>query len=230
MYLGWIITIVSMALLSTLEADSSKALWVVYQILSGVGLGTVIGCCSFAVLAPLPVSKSAHAFGFFFFIRAFFQTWGLSIGTAVIQNSLLTRLPSDFISTIQNSANSSALASTDLSYSTITLLPTLPEPILTQVRVAFAESLSMVWKVMAGFAGLGLVLTILLMKEIPMRTELDENWGLEQDIDRGVDGDEVPVRPRSDREMEEMSVVGGGVLNRLASASGAAADEKKGER
>jgi hypothetical protein len=88
----------------------------------------------------------------------------------------------------------------------------------------------MVWKVMAGFAGLGLVLTILLMKEIPMRTELDENWGLEQDIDRGIDGDEVPVRPRSDREMEEVSVVGGGVLNRLASVGGAAADEKKGER
>ena len=88
----------------------------------------------------------------------------------------------------------------------------------------------MVWKVMAGFAGLGLVFTIMLMKEIPLRTEVDENWRLEQDIDGEIDGDDVPVRPRSDREVEEVTVMGGGVLNRRMSAIGAATDNKKGER
>jgi hypothetical protein len=40
-----------------------------------------------------------------------------------------------------------------------------------------------------------------------------------------IDGGEVAVMLESDREMEEMSVVGGGVLH--VSASGAAADERQ---
>jgi hypothetical protein len=62
-----------MALLSLLKADSAKPLWVVGLILAGTGQGAVVGCTQLAVLAPLPVSQSAYALGFFNFARAFAQ-------------------------------------------------------------------------------------------------------------------------------------------------------------
>lgn len=38
-YLGWIMTVVGLILLSTLKADSGKAKWAVYQIMGAIGIG-----------------------------------------------------------------------------------------------------------------------------------------------------------------------------------------------
>jgi len=55
----------------------------------------------------------------------------------------------------------------------------MEEPPKTQVRVEFADSISVLWQTMIGIAGIGL-LSCFPMKEIPMKSDLDENWGLEE--------------------------------------------------
>jgi len=64
-----------------------------------------------------------------------------------------------------------------LSYAAIPQIGSLTEPLRTQVRDAFAGSLVVLWQVMLGISGLGL-LSVLLMKEVPMQTVTDDRWGL----------------------------------------------------
>jgi hypothetical protein len=62
---------------------------------------------------------------------------------------------------------------------------------------------------MIGFAAAGLLITVLMMKDIPMTTETDETWGMEegQDKRRPITGDtsEAPVAfPASEYAMTEI--------------------------
>ena len=55
----------------------------------------------------------------------------------------------------------------------------MEEPLKTQLRVAFADSISVLWQTMIGIAGIGF-LSCLLMREIPLKSDLDENWQMEE--------------------------------------------------
>jgi hypothetical protein len=87
------------------------------------------------------------------------QVWGITIGGTVLQNQLLKRLPAGVLSQIPGSEA--------VAYQLIPVIKTLAEPLRSDVRQAFADSLQDVWKVMAGIAGVGL-LASLLMKRLPL--------------------------------------------------------------
>ena len=67
-----------------------------------------------------------------------------------------------------------------IAYSAIPTISSLPEPLRTQVRVAFADSIRVLWQVMVGVAGLGL-LSSLLMRGLPLHTRVDEEWGMREE-------------------------------------------------
>ena len=52
------------------------------------------------------------------------------------------------------------------------------EPLRSQVRNAFGDGFAVIWRVMAGISGIGLLSTV-LMKGLRLHTEIDERWGLE---------------------------------------------------
>lgn len=99
--------------------------------------------------------------------------WGVTIGTAVLQTQLTNRLPADFVSEIAGGGGAA------LAYSLIPVIPTLEEPFRSQVQVAFAESVAVIWQVLIGLAGVGLIAS-LFMKGLPLHTEVDKRWGLEE--------------------------------------------------
>ena len=47
------------------------------------------------------------------------------------------------------------------------------------MRDSFASSLAVLWEVLIGIGGIGL-LSSLMMKELPMQQTTDENWGMEK--------------------------------------------------
>ena len=99
------------------------------------------------------------------------QTWGIAISGSILQNELKKRLPADFVAEFS--------AGTQIAYAAIPRIHQLPEPLRTEVQVAFADSLSMIWKVMIGISGIG-VLALFLLKEIEMKTYTDTRFGLEE--------------------------------------------------
>ncbi|KAJ7595489.1 major facilitator superfamily domain-containing protein [Mycena floridula] len=170
-YLGWGLSMVGFGLLSLLKADSSTGSWVGYQIVAGAGTGLLFASTVFAVLAPLPVERTAAALGLFAFSRSFAQTFGLTIASTILQNKLSKTLPAEFVSQFPEGAQ--------IAFAAIPVIKDLPEPLRTEVRAAFATSMSLVWKVMIGVAGLGF-LTLPFLKEIPMLTHTDEKFALQQ--------------------------------------------------
>jgi len=179
---GWILTIVGFGLLSLLKGNSTTGQWVGYQILVSIGTGLIFGGPLFPILAPLPISSSAYAVAFFQFLRTFANTWGITISSTILQNELKKKLPEAFLAQFPDGA--------EIVYAAIPQIRSLPEPLQSQVQAAFADSLAVVWQVMTGISGLG-VLSLLLMKDIPMGSVTDDTYGLDlkkKEEDKGEKG------------------------------------------
>ncbi|KZP00130.1 iron permease [Calocera viscosa TUFC12733] len=204
-WIGWVIITIGTGLLSLLRPDTPTAKWVGFEVLLGVGLGVVWTSVKFPILAPLPVSRNASAMALFTFSRTFAQTFGITIGSAVLQNQLKSRLPAAFLAQFPGGV--------DVSFAAIPFIPTLPEPVRSQVQAAFADSMSTVWKVLLAFCFLGLF-TALLMKEIELHGETDEKWDLssqdaqtEMKIAPRGRSTEVVALPSSELELEKGVII-----------------------
>ncbi len=92
----------------------------------------------------------------------------------MLQNELQSRLPADFLASLP--------LGVEISYAAIPQVRTLNEPLKTQVRAAFAESLDVLWEVMIAISVLGF-LSAWLMRQIPLQQLSDENWGLMEQKD-----------------------------------------------
>ncbi|KAJ7641547.1 major facilitator superfamily domain-containing protein [Roridomyces roridus] len=171
MWCGWALMIVGSALLGTIDENSSRSMCYGFEALVGIGMGFVYISAYFPVLAPIPVSQAAPALAFFTFLRNFALIWGITIGGTVVQNQLIHRLPSAFLAQFPGG--------TQIAFEIIPSIKSLPQPLKDQVRHAFAGSLQVLWNVIAGVSGLGLLIS-LAMKHLPLHTSVDSNWGTEK--------------------------------------------------
>ncbi|KAI9063905.1 iron permease [Trametes sanguinea] len=171
-YVGWVLILVGFGLLSLLKADSSTAEWAGYQVVTAIGVGIIWASTVFPILAPISVTRFAAALVFYNFCRTFSQTWGISITASILQNELKSHLPAKFVAQFP--------AGVEIAYAAIPAIRTLPEPLKTEVRVAFASVMSVVWKAMIGFSGAGF-LTLFLLREVPMQKYTDDTYGLAVD-------------------------------------------------
>ncbi|KAG8914321.1 hypothetical protein FRC00_014481 [Tulasnella sp. 408] len=184
---GWVLTVVGLGLFTLLNVGTPKAQWVGFQIIEGVGLGILYAAPTFPILAPLPVSENAHALAFFAFVKSYSQTWGVTIGATILQNQLKTKLPAEFLDMFPSDG-------VEITYAAIPQIPGLPEPMRTEVRVAFARSLRVLWLAMIGICAVGL-LSVLVMKEVKMHEVTDEGWGLEERNKTEVDEERAKTNP-----------------------------------
>ncbi|KAG8907585.1 hypothetical protein FRB99_003509 [Tulasnella sp. 403] len=100
-FVGWAFMTLGVGL-SLLKASSPKGEWVAFQIIEGMGIGMLFSVTTFPVLAALPVSETAHALAVFTFLRPYAQTWGVTIGSTILQNELKKKLPASFLSAVNS--------------------------------------------------------------------------------------------------------------------------------
>lgn len=62
-----------------------------------------------------------------------------------------------------------------MAFSIIPTIGTLPEPLRADVRNAFAGALQVMWRVLTGIGGVGLLASF-AMKDLPLHTSVDKNW------------------------------------------------------
>ncbi|KZV92252.1 Mfs1.1 [Exidia glandulosa HHB12029] len=167
---GWVLLLVGLGLYTTLDEKSSIGAIVGRELLFGSGLGFLTATTYFPVLAPLELSANARALAFFNFLRSFGQVWGVTLGASILQNELLHRLPASFTETLPSGVQ--------VAFAVIPHIKDLPEPVLSEVRKAFADSVRVIWWAIFGIAVFG-ALTHILMREIPLPTHTDDNWALQ---------------------------------------------------
>ncbi|KAG8990543.1 hypothetical protein FRB90_001730 [Tulasnella sp. 427] len=180
--LAWALVIVGVGLLTLLDRESSKAKWVGFQIIEGIGLGIIYPITSFPVLAPIPVTQSGYALALWTFVRSYGQMWGITIGAAVLQNELKRRLPGDFLTLFPKQ-------NVEIAYAAIPMINELGEAQRIAVQDAFAGSIRVIWLVMVGMAGAGFV-TSVAMQQLKLHEATDEDWGMKEkpelDAEKGV--------------------------------------------
>ncbi|KAJ7346393.1 hypothetical protein DFH08DRAFT_871108, partial [Mycena albidolilacea] len=160
-YVRWIMIIVGFGVVSMLGADSSLALRVTSQIIVAAGTGVVISALPFALMAPIP-------------------TWGITICAAILQNTVKHRFLARFLKELP--------AGSDFALSVLSRIAALLEPMQHEVKVAFGQDISTIYRVMIGVSGLGL-LCVLFMKEVPMCGNLNAKFGLKEKGEKGGKGD-----------------------------------------
>ncbi|GJE99110.1 MFS general substrate transporter [Phanerochaete sordida] len=175
LWAGWAFYIASVGGLSTLTVGSSIAATTGFSVMLSIGSGLLYPATYFPVLAPLPVEENARALALMFFCRSLAGVWGVTIGTAVLQTQLAQRLPPAFSAQFPQGAA--------VAYSAIPAIASLEEPLRTEARVAFAGSLRVLWQVLTGISGIG-VLASLMMKGLSLHGEVDKKWAMDEDADR----------------------------------------------
>ena len=89
-----------------------------------------------------------------------------------MQNELRRFLPAQFAQQFPQG--------TDIAFAVIPIIPTLPEDLQFSIRVAFSQSMRLMWIFAAGFTGIALIAG-LFMKALPLHTQTDRNWGIRED-------------------------------------------------
>ncbi|KAJ8472835.1 hypothetical protein ONZ51_g8246 [Trametes cubensis] len=105
-------------------------------------------------------------------MRCFAQSWGIVVGGTILQNELLKNLPDAF--RVQSPGG------VQIAYAVIPAISSLPATLKDEVRAVFARATRLIWQVMIGVSGAGL-LSVLLMREEKLRQDMDEQWGLRED-------------------------------------------------
>jgi MFS family permease len=169
--IAWILLTVGPGLMSIIRESTPKREWVPLPIPFSIGIGLLYAATVFPVLAPLPPALAGQALAFLVFVRNFGNILGITVGSTVLTNELGKKLPAEFLKQVPGGVAGA--------YSAIPLIAHLPEPLRTQVRTAFADSIRAIWLVMIPFGGVGLI-AALGMKALKLETETDEKWGIAQ--------------------------------------------------
>ncbi|KAG6369246.1 major facilitator superfamily domain-containing protein [Boletus reticuloceps] len=169
-WIGWILTVISFGLLSTLLATDPLGKFIAYVIPLGWGMGMVTVTLAYPIQAPIPVAQNAPALAFMWFLRSFASVWGIAVGGTVLQNELAKKLPAAFVN----------LQGASIIYALIPELSKLPPQTLSEVQTAFANGLAALWRVLAALSGVGLLVS-LFMRGLPLHNTLDEDWALKNE-------------------------------------------------
>lgn len=101
-------------------------------------------------------------------------------------------LPASFLRSIPQGTGVPTL------YALIPELPTLPPYIRSEVQVAFAHSLAVLWQVLAAVCAVGAVAS-LFMQGLPLSHTLDPTWAIKH-RDRGQDQEVATTRQMEGRD------------------------------
>jgi len=168
---------IAFGLFTHFNATTSKAEWVITEIVAAAGLGFTMNSPLPALQASLPDSYSASATATYAFIRSFAFVWGITI-PAIIFNSQVTanvgKITSD--PSLQPIIGGGAA----LGYTSRKYLLTLPQDTRNQVVSVFSDALKVSFYVGLAFALLGFLLCF-GEKQIELRTTLDTEFGLENE-------------------------------------------------
>jgi hypothetical protein len=148
-------------------------------------------------MAPIPVELLGSALAFQAFLGTMSQTWGITISAAILQNTVKRKFPARFLKELPPSS--------EFAFAALSRIAKLPEPLQTEVKVAFGQGISTIYRVMIGVAGLGF-LCVLFMREVPMRGNVDTKFALKERGER-PDVEQVEKQKEDEGEVEHVETV-----------------------
>lgn len=171
---GFALISIGMGLLSIMGPASPPAMWIIFQIIAALGSGLVLNTQLPAFQAVVPESDQASATATWAFVRSLGNIWGVSIPAAVF-NSRFEAVAGEILDPAVRTQLGSGKAFEHANQEFLSSI--LNVATRKQTANAFSEALHPVWALAGAFAAIAAVLA-LIEKEIPLRTELETEFGL----------------------------------------------------
>ncbi|KAJ5158827.1 uncharacterized protein N7500_008478 [Penicillium coprophilum] len=170
------VIILGLGLFTLFDADSSPAEWIIFQIITAIGLGLLLTTTLAAVQAPLEEKDVGLATATWAFIRSYGAIWGIAIPAAIF-NTEFARLSGR----ISDPAVSAQLAGGEAySHVSSAFIKSLAPQVQREVVSVYTDTLKLVWYVSLAFAALGFIITF-FEKELTLRTELETEYGIKDE-------------------------------------------------
>lgn len=167
------LTLVGLGLFTLFDADSSPAEWIIYQIITAIGLGLLLTTTLSAVQVPLEEKDVGLATATWAFIRSYGAIWGISIPAAIF-NTQFGRLAGRISDPVVAAQLGGGEA---YSHVSSTFIKSLAPQVQREVVGVYTDTLKLVWQVSLAFAALAFLVTF-LEKQLKLRTELETEYGI----------------------------------------------------
>ncbi|KAJ5777805.1 hypothetical protein N7520_001051 [Penicillium odoratum] len=182
---GWPITALGLGLLCLLDSSTSVPKWIFLNITAGVGCGMLFPAVQLAVQAAANTQFLSMAVTMTAFFRVLGQSLGVAVGGVVFQNRILMKFgdhPELGVEVEKYAQDASSL---------VEYIKALPAGSASKllIQALYAESLTTVWAVMCGIAGVGIVST-LFVKRYTLNQSFKSTQGL-KDVEHGKEDEKI---------------------------------------
>jgi MFS family permease len=186
-WFGWTLGTIGAGLLCILKVDTSVPGWVFLNLVGGLGLGILFPALTFAVQASSSDEHLAMAVAMSSFFRSLGQAVGVAIGGVIFQNRMRANLLG-----YPELAPMADTYSRDAA-SLVQVLKAMPDGLeKTDLKVAYTDSLRIVWAICCAISGVALLLS-LLTERYDLNRALATTQGLR--TDKSMSSDEEKSNP-----------------------------------
>lgn len=189
-----------------LGARANWAKIILYQIISGIGIGPLFQAPLIALHALVKPHDRATATATFGFMRNMGTSISVVIGGVVFQNQMEKRIVNLVATGMLSAANAARLGGSSAGAS-VGIVGGLPSTERTAVRVAFTGSLQPLWILYTAFAALALLIGALITKQTLNTQHETVETGLEAEERARISREEERTRKHASREGEQHEMV-----------------------
>ncbi|KAG6376367.1 MFS general substrate transporter [Boletus reticuloceps] len=175
---GWVVMTIGWGLMTMLDNTSSIATQEIYPLITALGIGCLFQTPLIGLQAAMPIKDMATSTGAFVFLRTLGGTIGITVGEAIISNTLQQRLRGIAGLTFDTSPASINDA--------VRKIASIPDATLrSEIMHAYARSVSTIWLVNTPLSALGLILIIFIRAYSLHRTVIREGTEKTNDPEKG---------------------------------------------
>lgn len=174
-FLGFCLSILGPALNLLLSSSTATGVWVVFQMVDSIGRALLFPTVLPSILAALPETDVATATGMYSFLRSFGFVWGFTIPGIIFNDQFDPSGISD--ATVRHTLSGGRA----YQFANGAYIRSLPLNVQDKVVMAYLKALKGVWIAASAFGVTGLF-AVLVEKHIPLRTELETEFGLKLEI------------------------------------------------
>ncbi|KAI1394645.1 putative transporter [Hypoxylon fuscum] len=176
---GFGFTSVACGLFSILNAGSSKAEWVCFQLLLSIGAGLTLISILPVIQASLPESYVATATATFAFVRNFGFVWGVTIPSVIFNSQVDRNLNWVQDEGVRNQLNNGAA----YGYAGTGAINGLAADVRVQVENVYDSALKALWQAAAAMAAVGCLL-VFMERNIELKMDMETEFGMEEKIEK----------------------------------------------
>lgn len=193
---GFAVSVVGLGLFTLLDQHSTLAEYVVFQAVAAIGSGFVLNTLLPAVQAQLDERYQAAVTAAWSFMRSFGSIWGVAIPAAIFNN----RFSQISATTIDDPGVRALFDGGNRAYENAyaDFVWSFPPPVRDQIVQTYSDALKLIWQISIAFSGINFLI-IIFEKQVPLRTELETEFGLE-DGGKGAKASEKDVEKNEEKD------------------------------